>query len=103
MVEGRDLRKSGRRRTLFGGVMYDEGDNAWNCFIADVSEKGAKVKSSAELQIGSFVDLKINRFNDMRRCKVMWVREGHIGLEFLVKMDKNKEGVAEFFKLMERQ
>lgn len=83
--------------------MYDEDDNAWNCYIADISEDGAKVKSSAELELESFVDLKINRFNDMRRCKVMWIREGHIGLEFLVKIDKNKEGMTEFFKLMEKQ
>ena len=31
----------------------------------------------------------------------MWFREGHIGLEFVVKIDKTKEGMSEFFKLIE--
>ena len=101
MADERDSRKSGRRRTLFGGVIYGEDGQTWTCSISDISEKGAKVKSDAEVESGSFVDLKINKFNDIRRTKVMWIREGHLGLEFLVKIDKVKDGMAEFFKLME--
>ena len=101
MADSRENRKTGRRRTLFGGVVYDEEAKAWNCSISDISETGARIKSEAKLEIGMFVDLKINKFNDLRRTKVMWKREGFVGLEFLVKIDKAKDGLAEFFKIME--
>ena len=101
MADEKDNRTSGRRRTLFGGVIFDEKGNSWDCSISDISETGARVKTDADLEAGSFVDLKINKFNDIRRTKVMWFREGHIGLEFVVKIDKTKEGMSEFFKLIE--
>ena len=79
-------RRSTRRRTLFGGVVYDEKRNAWDCSASDFSEEGVKVRmpQDANLEMGSFVDLKINKFNDIRRCKVMWARDGFIGLQFLI-------------------
>ncbi len=101
MADGKESRRSGRRRTLFGGVIYGEGGEAWDCSISDISEEGAKVKSDADLDRGTFVDLKINKFNDLRRTKVMWIRGGHVGLQFLVKIDKAKDGMSDFFKLME--
>lgn len=100
MADGQENRRSGRRRTLFGGKMFDEEGNVWECSVSDISEEGARVKSDAALAAESFVDLKINKFNDLRRCKVMWVREGYIGLLFLVKIDKDKEGMSDFFKLI---
>lgn len=103
MADASDKRKSGRRRTLFGGVVYVGGNEAWDCSISDISEIGAKVRVAADLPVGSFVDLKINKLNDIRRCTVMWAREGHLGLEFLVKIDKSKNRMGEFFKLVESQ
>jgi hypothetical protein len=102
MADSRDKRKSGRRRTLFGGIIF-EGENAWECSISDISELGAKVRVATSLPVGSAVDLKITKLNDIRRCKVMWVRDGHVGLEFLVKIDKTKNRMGEFFKLVENQ
>ncbi len=103
MAEGSDKRKSGRRRTLFGGVIYGPDDGVWDCSISDISELGAKVRVATDLPIGTFVDLKINKLNDIRRCKVMWLRDGHVGLEFLVKIDKVKNKMTDFFKLVENQ
>ncbi len=100
MADDKESRLRGRRRTLFGGVIYGEGGESWSCSISDISETGAKVKSKAELELGTFVDLKINKFNDLRRTKVMWVRDGHVGLEFLVKIDKANKEMTEFFKLI---
>ena len=102
MADVRENRKSGRRRTRFGGKMCDEEGNVWECSVSDISEEGARVRSDAALAAESFVDLKINKFNDLRRCKVMWVREGYIGLLFMVKIDKDKDGMSEFFKLIEK-
>lgn len=101
MAEGRDQRKSGRRRTLFGGVIFDENRKVWECSVADISQVGAKIKCAAELEKGAFVELKINKFNDLRRCKVMWTRPGVIGLEFLIEIDKVKDGMSELFKLVD--
>lgn len=101
MAEGSDNRRSGRRRTLFGGVIFDENRNIYECSVSDISIVGAKVRAKADLEIGSFVDLRINKFNDLRRSKVMWIRDGYIGLQFLVKIDKVKDGMSEFFKLVD--
>ncbi len=102
MADGREHRRSGRRRTLFGGIIYDEDRNAWECSVSDLSEEGVKVKvvDGANLELGDFVDLRINKFNDMRRSKVMWARDGYIGLQFLVKVDRNEKHMSGFFKLI---
>jgi len=103
MNDERNLRQNERRRTLFGGTIFDEDGNVWECSISDVSEAGARVKAAgADLPMGTFVDLKINKFNDFRRCKVMWLREGYIGLQFLIKLDRNKEEIGGFFKLLKK-
>ena len=100
MEPSKDLRKFSRRRTLFGGVLFDADDNKWECSISDISTTGAKVKTEANLEIGSFTELRINKFNDLRRAEVMWVRDGVIGLRFLVNIDKDQQGMAEFFKIL---
>jgi len=102
MADGRENRRSGRRKTLFGGVIYDEDRNAWECSVSDLSEEGVRIKvvPEANLELGDFVDLKINKFNALRRSKVMWAREGYTGLQFLVKVNRNEEGMSEFFKLI---
>ncbi len=103
MADGINNRRTARRRTLFGGVVFDDDRNAWECSVSDLSVEGVRVKMApgANLKLGDFVELKINKFNDLRRCKVMWEREEFIGLQFLVKVDKEKDGLSEFFKLME--
>ena len=95
-----DHRRSKRRRTLFGGALFDADDNKWDCFISDISETGAKVRSQADLEVGSFAELKINKFNDLRRAEVMWARDGVLGLRFLLRIDKDQKGMAEFFKVI---
>ena len=95
-----NLRKSSRRRTLFGGVLFDADDKKWECSVSDISASGAKVKTEANLAVGSFTELKITKFNDLRRAEVMWVRDGVIGIRFVVNISKDQPGVAEFFKII---
>ena len=95
-------RQSRRRKTLFGGVLFNDDGEQWDCSIVDFSETGAKVRSQAELEAGSFVNMKIAKFNDLRRAEVMWSREGNLGLRFVVKIDRNQKEVAEFFKLVDK-
>ena len=100
MNQGLEHRKSGRRRTIFGGVMFAEDGRTWDCSVADVSESGVKAKAVTDLKIGDFVDLKINKFNDLRRCEVKWIREREIGLEFTVVIDMTKSDMSPLFKLI---
>ncbi len=88
-----------RRRTLFGGSIY-RGSESWDCSISDISESGVRVKTEAELEIGDVVELKNNKFNDIREAEVVWKREGFLGLNFLVKIDTTRKEVAEFFKMI---
>jgi len=98
-----DNRDTERLRTLLSGVLYDEEGRAWECSISDISEGGARIKSKTGVELEMFVDLKINKFNDVRQTKVMWKRDSHTGLQFTVKIDKDKAHMSEFFKLMKRR
>lgn len=95
-----DNRKFGRRRTIFGGVLFAEDGRSWECSVADISESGVKAKADTDLQQGDFVDLKINKYNDLRRCEVKWLRDREIGLEFVVSIDPARKDLAGLFKLI---
>jgi hypothetical protein len=78
-----EARKHGRRKTLFGGKVFDDQGLSGECLISDFSASGAKVRTQAAFAKGAFVYLKITKFNDLRRAEVMWVKPGEIGLRFL--------------------
>ncbi len=80
--------------------MFNDDGDQWDCSIIDISETGARVRSQADLKTGSSVNMKLIKFNDLRRAEVMWSRDGNLGLRFVVKIDKNQKGMAEFFKLV---
>ncbi len=91
-------RKNIRRRTIFGGVIYDDAGRSSECSVSDISQSGAKIRTSIDLEIGVEVDLKINKFNDLRRCTVTWTRENEVGLHFLVPISTKNEEMARLFK-----
>jgi hypothetical protein len=97
MAEFSDLRKHPRRKTLFGGSIYS-GDNKWECSIADISQSGARVKCSQMVEVGTIVELKINKFNDIREVEVMWAKDNYWGIRFLVNLDLSRSEVASLFK-----
>ncbi|NQV48116.1 MAG: PilZ domain-containing protein [Rhodospirillaceae bacterium] len=96
----RDNRKSGRRRTLFGGVIYDGKGGQWDCSVSDLSEIGAKVRTKAEFVVGEGVELKINKYNSLHRASIAWVREGFIGLEFKVPLNRQDDEIKRLFNLV---
>ncbi len=94
-----DKRNSLRRRTIFGGVLFDDGGRNWECSVSDISETGVKVRAkTAELEVGAQIELKINKFNDLRRCEVTWVRGKEFGLRFLVTITRHDGDLARLFK-----
>ncbi len=99
--EGISRRISERRRTILGGRIYNDDGDAWDCTIKDLSEAGAKVRTDAALENGTCVDLKVNKFEDLRRAEVIWVRGSEAGLRFLVKIDRVPESMRRLFSLVQ--
>lgn len=100
MEKGIEHRRSGRRRTLFGGVLFDRNGKKWDCKISNISDTGAQVKTVADLKLGDFIEIKINKFNDLRRAEIMWAGKDDFGIRFLVKINKNQEKMSELFKIV---
>ena len=92
-------RVSERRLTILGGRIYGDDDQRWDCTIKDFSEAGAKVRSDATLEKGGFVDLKVNKFEDLRRAEVIWVAGNTAGLRFLSKIERAPESMRRLFAL----
>lgn len=97
-----NLRKTGRRRTLFGGRLADTNGNEWECSIGDISATGARIQTDADLAIGAHVELKINKYNSFHGCYVIWVRDGELGLQFFTKIDAADDDMSRLFKLTQR-
>lgn len=94
-------RRHGRRRTLFGGMLYTDDGQAIECSISDISRSGARVRFGDTLEIGSAGDLKINKYGFLLRFRVQWVRDGYVGLEFKVSLDPDDESMKRFFSLID--
>lgn len=89
-----------RRRSILGGrVFFDEG-GAWDCTVRDLSEGGAKLTTEAPFTQGQMFDLKINKFEDIRRAEVMWAGNGQAGIRFVNKIDNVPESMRRFFGLV---
>jgi hypothetical protein len=98
MNDAANQRTKTRRRTIFGGVIYEDGGQSSECSVSDISQSGVKVKSSLSPELGVEVDLKINKFNSIHRCSVAWVRDGEVGLEFLMALSDKDEEMSRLFK-----
>jgi len=94
---GGNQRKKSRRRTLFGGAVFNAEGKKIECSVSDISETGVKVRGEMTLDVGTFVELKINKFNILRRAEVMWDREGAYGLKFTQELDRNDENLQGLF------
>ncbi len=106
MTEITDLanrRNASRRRTILGGRIFDKDGRAWDCRVRDMSATGAKVETEAKLEKGDHVQLKVNKFEDIRAGVVMWIGPDSYGVQFSVKMDEMSEAMRRFFGLMEEE
>ena len=92
-------RQNGRRRTLFGGVVFS-GDGESECFISDISTSGVRVRLKDPIEMGSEVDLKINKFEFLLKAKVVWIRDGYTGLEFKNPLNPKDANLSRLFSLI---
>jgi hypothetical protein len=56
---------------------------ARKCRVLDMSNLGAKIKVDDPQLIGPVFDLKFERTDQGRRCKVQWQKGSIIGVEFV--------------------
>ncbi len=102
MADGIDKRAHGRRRTIFGGTIYAQNGGVWDCSIVDISESGVKLRATTELAMGDKVDLKINKYNELRSCEVIWLREGEVGLQFIMNIDPQRAGMNNLLGILRK-
>lgn len=96
MSEQQNLRQNQRRRAILVGRVFDDANNGGRCMIVDMSVSGAKVKCEADFPLGTEVYLKIDKFNDLRRAEVVWLREGYTGLRFSKQITRPPAAMAAF-------
>lgn len=96
MVQEQNLRKNQRRLAILVGRVFDDGDRSGRCRISDMSISGARVKCDVKFDVGDEVYLKIDRFNDLRRAEVVWLRDGYTGLQFLKEITNPPAAMAAF-------
>ena len=96
MPEQQNLRKNQRRLAILVGRIFDDNDRSSRCRINDMSISGAKVKCDEAFAIGDEVYLKIDKFNDLRRAEVVWLRDGYTGLQFAKEITNPPAAMAAF-------
>lgn len=84
---------------MFGGMIYAD-DHESECFIADISTSGARIRLKDDIPLGTAVELKINKYDFFLQAKVIWIREGYTGIEFNTPLDPEKEEISRLFSLV---
>ncbi len=91
-----------RRRTILGGKVFDDGALMATCTIMDLSTTGARVKCVRTFDKTDFVNLKIDRFDELQRAEVMWRRQGELGLRFVNEITKIPQNMLAIFNLLKQ-
>jgi hypothetical protein len=100
MSEQHVERKRPRRRTILAGKIFDDSGEMVDCTIVDLSRAGALVRTSHTYQAEQFVNLKIDRFNELIRAEIMWSRDGHAGIRFVNEMIVVPKAMQKIFDII---
>jgi hypothetical protein len=84
--DGKELRADVRRRTILGGKIISDSGQVKDCLIMDLSLAGVRCRCGEPMESKTFVNVRINRFGELRRAEVMWVRGDQVGLRFTEKI-----------------
>ena len=100
-TDGKELRADVRRRTILGGKLISDAGQVKDCLIMDLSLAGVRCRCGEPMESKTFVNVRINRFGELRRAEVMWVRGDQVGLRFTEKIAGNtgtSEGIGKLLK-----
>jgi hypothetical protein len=79
-----EQRQLPRKRVVLGGVIADpNGENAVDCTIRDINERGAQVESPKKSQQGDEVFLLNTRTEAAHLATVAWIKDDLTGLSFI--------------------
>jgi uncharacterized protein YceH (UPF0502 family) len=79
----KELRQYRRAKSFLRGLIYDcRKRGAMDCMIRDLSEDGARVALSDTVALPEMIELDIPQRELRRRARVVWRRNGEIGLCF---------------------
>ena len=84
--KSKELRADARRRTILGGKLISDSGQICDCLIMDLSLAGVRCRCDEPLDSKTFVNVRIDRFGELRRAQVMWVRGDQVGLRFIEKV-----------------
>ena len=76
-------RNTSRRKTIFGGVLYGNDNQTWDCRIVDMSKTGVRLKTSAKCDAKTKIFLRIFNRKGIYQCELKWSEDGLIGLKFV--------------------
>ena len=79
----KELRQYRRTKSFLRGLIYDcRKRGAMDCMIRDLSEDGARIVLSDTVALPEVIELDIPQRELRRRARVIWRRNGEIGLCF---------------------
>jgi hypothetical protein len=79
----KELRQYRRAKSFLRGLIYDcRKRGAMGCMIRDLSEDGARIVLSDTVALPEVIELDIPQRELRRRARVVWRRNGEIGLCF---------------------
>lgn len=80
---GDERRKHQRRPVRYPAWISSGTEIHADCVLADISEGGARIKVKEEVGVPDHFILLFNPQGTPKRpCRVVWRREGHLGLQF---------------------
>jgi hypothetical protein len=72
-----------RARTLkLGKIIFNNRSSTIDCTVRNLSVRGAKLIVGTQVGIPAAFDLTLTADGSSRPCKVIWRKEGEIGVEF---------------------
>jgi len=76
-------RHTGRIRSfLRGEIIHSNGASRTECTVRDISETGARIQVPKSVTLPEFFELFIPQKGRHERAKIIWIKDGEIGVTF---------------------
>src|SRR6516164_10103726 len=77
-----EQRSKTRLRTLKSGLIVSDGGRAISCVVRNFSLSGACLEVSSVMRIPNAFTLRFEHDHVRRKCRVAWMKDNRIGVEF---------------------